>query len=82
MNRETPPLSEKAQSFKLGIYKHFKGGTYQILGVGRNSEDILEELVIYQSLEKGFIWVRPIDIFMDNVTLDGKTIPRFEYIGE
>jgi hypothetical protein len=82
MNKETPPLSEKAQNFKLGTYKHYKGEVCKTLGVGRNSENISEEFVVYQSLEKGLIWIRPLDMFMENVNLDGKIIPRFEYIGE
>lgn len=44
------------------IVKHFKGGIYMILGHSKNSET-LEETVIYQSLETGKIWNRPIDMF-------------------
>ena len=44
------------------IVKHFKGGIYMILGHSKNSET-LEETVIYQSLETGQIWNRPIDMF-------------------
>lgn len=44
------------------IVKHFKGGIYMILGHSENSET-LEETVIYQSLETGKIWNRPIGMF-------------------
>lgn len=44
------------------IVKHFKGGIYMILGHSKNSET-LEETVIYQSLETGQIWNRPIGMF-------------------
>lgn len=44
------------------IVKHFKGGIYMILGHSKNSET-LEETVVYQSLETGKIWNRPIDMF-------------------
>ena len=26
------------------------------------------------------LWVRPIDMFNENVVINGKTIPRFKYI--
>ena len=44
------------------IVKHFKGGIYMILGHSENSET-MEETVIYQSLETGKIWNRPIGMF-------------------
>lgn len=44
------------------IVKHFKGGIYMILGHSKNSET-LEETVVYQSLETGKIWNRPIGMF-------------------
>ena len=72
---------------KMGKYKHFKGHEYAILCVGRDSETF-EEVVVYQGLydseEFGAkpIWVRPKKEFLETVTVDGKEIPRFEYLGE
>lgn len=65
---------------KLGEYEHFKGKHYNVLGVAKNSES-LEELVVYQALygEKQ-IWVRPINMFFDEVEFDGMKIPRFKFI--
>lgn len=34
---------------RLGVYQHYKGALYQVLGVSRHSET-LEEMVVYQSL--------------------------------
>ena len=45
------------------IVKHFKGGIYMILGHSKKNSETLEETVIYQSLETGQIWNRPIDVF-------------------
>lgn len=65
-----------------GIYRHFKGGEYEVIGVGHHSES-LESLVIYKSLHetqdfpKGTIWVRPLELFTGTATVDGKEIPRF-----
>jgi cyclomaltodextrinase / maltogenic alpha-amylase / neopullulanase len=67
---------------KLGIYKHYKGGLYILIGVAKHSET-LEKLVVYEHLgekTKGQLWVRPLEMFMGKVEIDGKVIPRFEYI--
>jgi cyclomaltodextrinase len=69
---------EKAQ-IKLGKYLHFKGGIYEVIGIARHSEN-MEELVIYRSLSDGEIWARPKDMFYGKVMIDGKEIPRFEFI--
>lgn len=78
--KETPPLSIAAQNFKTGMYKHFKGGLYKAHFVGRDSEDKSREFVVYQSLEKGFVWVRPLAMFLENVDRDGYKGPRFTFV--
>ena len=71
---------------KLGKYQHYKGKFYEVLGVARHSETS-EELVVYRALydSKEFgnyaLWVRPKPMFLENVNIDGKEIPRFRYIG-
>lgn len=65
-----------------GRYRRFKGNEYLVLYVARHSET-LEEMVVYQALygERG-IWVRPASMWNELVERDGKTFPRFTYIGE
>jgi hypothetical protein len=60
-----------------GIYRHFKGNYYELLGVARHSET-LEELVVYRALygERG-LCVRPLSMWNETVVQDGKTVPRF-----
>ena len=82
MTDSLPPLSETAQNFNPGLYRHYKGGTYRALFVGRSSEDREQEFVVYQSLEKGLIWIRPLDMFLETVEVNGQTKPRFERIGD
>lgn len=64
-----------------GTYRHYKGPLYDVLGLARHSETE-EWLVLYrpQSGERG-LWVRPVDMFNEAVILDGKSVPRFEYLG-
>jgi cyclomaltodextrinase / maltogenic alpha-amylase / neopullulanase len=67
---------------KLGKYRHYKGKEYEVIGVARNSET-LEELVIYRALYGDFgIWARPIKMFLEEVEINGKKVPRFQYLGE
>lgn len=63
-----------------GRYRHFKGAEYEVLGIARHSET-LEELVIYRALygEQG-LWVRPRAMFLEEVTVEGKRLPRFTRI--
>jgi hypothetical protein len=60
-----------------GIYRHYKGQRYRVLGTAHHSET-MEELVVYQALygEHG-LWVRPATMFAETVELDGEPIARF-----
>jgi hypothetical protein len=71
------------QELKLGIYQHYKGTKYIVIGRATHSET-LEKLVIYITLyenKESQIWVRPIEMFLDEVEKDGKKVPRFKHIG-
>ncbi len=77
-------------------YKHDKSGEwnnylYEVLNVGHHTEiDGLDEsaMVVYRPLYEsagvysaGKHWdVRPFDMFMEQVTKDGNTFDRFQYI--
>lgn len=67
-----------------GIYEHYKGKRYEVVGVARHSET-LELLVVYKALYKGefpegSLWVRPLAMFKENVLVGGKEVPRFRCI--
>ncbi|MGN2252738.1 DUF1653 domain-containing protein [Frateuria sp. GZRe12] len=60
-----------------GVYRHYKGQRYEVLGVARHSET-LEELVVYRALYGEYgLWVRPMAMFSETVTIDGEPVPRF-----
>ena len=66
---------------KTGRYRHYKGNEYVVLGVARHSETD-EELVVYRpDYGERQMWVRPKDMFLESVEVDGKVIPRFEFLG-
>ena len=68
------------QSIPQGIYRHYKGSLYQVLYTAQHSETE-ESLVVYRCLYGEYgVWVRPLAMFIETVTVDGKEIPRFELI--
>ncbi len=66
-----------------GLYRHYKDKLYRVLYVARHSETE-ELLVIYQALYGEYgIWARPLDMFLESVTLpDGQIVPRFALVEE
>ncbi len=67
---------------KKGRYRHYKGDEYIVLGIAKHSET-LEQMVVYQQDygERG-LWVRPQDMFLETVEVDGQQVPRFQFLGE
>ncbi len=64
-----------------GIYRHFKGNRYQVLGTARHSKNG-ETYVIYKTLYGDYsTWIRPLAMFIDTLERDGERVKRFEYIG-
>ncbi len=64
-----------------GRYRHYKGKDYMVLGLARHSETG-EELVVYrQEYGQRDLWVRPKQMFLENVTVNGQDVPRFQYLG-
>ncbi len=63
-----------------GLYRHYKGLDYRVFGVARHSESE-EPLVVYQALYGEFgLWVRPLEMFLESVEVDGERVPRFALI--
>lgn len=67
---------------KKGKYRHYKGKEYEVIGIARHSET-LEVLVVYKALyqtDGENLWVRPLKMFAEEITIDGITLKRFEFI--
>lgn len=63
-----------------GIYRHYKGNLYQVLHTAKHSETE-EVLVVYRCLYGEYdVWVRPLDMFVETVEVDGKQVDRFELV--
>ena len=68
---------------KLGRYRHYKGNEYRVIAVVKHSET-LEELVLYEALydnPESKLWARSKAKFLETVEVNGRRIPRFEYVG-
>ena len=60
-----------------GVYRHYKGNRYEVVGVARHSET-QEPLVVYRAMYgEGGLWVRPLAMFRETVTVGGRAVPRF-----
>ena len=74
-------MTATAKTILAGKYRHYKGQEYQVFGVARHSERD-EWLVNYRCLYGDYsYWVRPFDMFVGDVTVDGIEQPRFAYVG-
>ncbi len=62
------------------VWQHYKGGLYSIVAVAVHESELVP-LVVYRSQEKGFVWARPVSVFMDTFfDADGVKKPRFERV--
>ena len=60
-----------------GIYRHFKGNRYEVIGMANHSET-MEPMVVYRALygERG-LWVRPAAMWNEIVEKPNYNGPRF-----
>ena len=65
-----------------GLWKHFKGNLYRVIGIALHSETG-EEMVVYQALygEHG-LWVRPASMWLEQVEREDYSGPRFVRVGD
>ena len=71
-DQDLPPLEETP----TGLYRHYKGGMYEVIGTARHSET-LEPMTVYRALYGAHgLWVRPAIMFTEQVVIDGLLQPR------
>lgn len=67
-------------SIERGRYRHYKGQDYEVYDVARHSETE-EVLVVYRPLYgERALWVRPLGMFTEQVQIEGRSVPRFEFV--
>lgn len=87
MNTQPTSSVQKHNRFTipLGVYRHYKGDLYEVIGIGRHTETN-EELVFYKAkyyspeFGNGALWARPLSMFIEIIEFEGKTVPRFQHL--
>ena len=69
------------ENLQPGIYRHYKGGEYELLFVAEQTEN-QEALTIYRSLQDDKIWARPASMWFEKVVVEGKEQNRFTWQAE
>ncbi len=70
---DLPPLNPTPP----GLYRHYKGGWYEVLDTVRCSET-LQGMTLYRALYGGWgLWVRPAAMFAEVGVFEGREQPRF-----
>jgi Protein of unknown function (DUF1653)/Oxidoreductase-like protein, N-terminal len=80
-DHDLPPLNPTPP----GLYRHYKGGWYEVINTVRCSET-LQGMTLYRALygeglTQGGLWVRPAAMFAETGEFEGKTQPRFAQYG-
>jgi len=67
---------------KKGLYKHYKGNMYEVMMTAQHSETE-EWMVVYKALygEQG-MWVRPYDMFVSKIEIEGVMVDRFAKVDD
>ena len=70
------------EEIKLGKYRHFKGGEYELVAIAKCSETLVP-MAVYRALYgDGDLWVRPLSMWNERVARDGVEYTRFTYVGD
>lgn len=75
------------EPLRCGVYEHYKGKKYLVLGVARHTEtgELLAVYVpLYELPENGGVQlaVRPLSMFTERVLIGSEARPRFHFIGD
>jgi hypothetical protein len=74
-------MPELNDSVPVGMYRHYKGNLYMVIGVSENTETGELDVVYHRVYDKKMkLWHRPISMFKENVEVNGNLIPRFKKI--
>lgn len=68
-----PPL--QAGTLAGTFYRHYKGGLYEMVGAATLESD-QSAMIVYRAAD-GALWIRPRDVFFEQVEIDGRLVPRF-----
>ena len=61
-----------------GLYIHYKGNTYQVIGTAKHSETEEDLVVYFPTKSPEQLWVRPLAMFLEYIDLNGEKVQRFK----
>ena len=65
-----------------GLYQHYKGNMYEVYMTAQHSETE-EWMVVYKALYgKQGMWVRPYEMFIEKVEVNGEMVERFKKVSD
>lgn len=72
-----PPLPSEPRP---GRYRHYKGPEYRVVGLARHSETEEIFVVYFPLAGASDWWIRPREMFLETVEVDGARRPRFAFV--
>ena len=80
-------LEEAYANIEVGsTYAHYRGDRYQVLGLVI-IDATQEPAVLYKKLSgsdvlQSFVWVRPVQSWLESVQVESGTVPRFSKVSQ
>ena len=75
-------MTDTSTDIKLGMYQHYKGPLYKLIGVATHSESFEKMALYIPQYGDGGYWVRPLSMFCETVEFEGETVPRFKWVAD
>ena len=73
-------MQKYEKEIKTGVYRHFKGNLYEVIGLAYDSEDLRVKVVYKALYGEGAMWVRDAEMWCETVERDGVRMRRFELV--
>ena len=79
----TDETTDEVTAPPCGVYEHYKGKRYLLLGVARQTEtgELLAVYVPLYDVPGPQMAARPLAMFLESVVVDGVERPRFRHLG-
>ena len=75
-------IKQYETEIKKGLYRHFKGNKYEVIGLAYDSEDLGVKVVYRALYGDRELWVRDADMWLEYVERDGARVRRFEFVSD
>ena len=73
-------MQKYAHEIPLGVYRHFKGNEYEVVGLAYDSEDMRVKVVYRALYGDRDLWVRDASMWCEYVEREGVRTRRFTLV--